>query len=373
MGKNGTYIVTTVITDLADGSSASLNPSLTVNQSGNLAITPATGLTGTENVALSNVTLATFTDADSNHSASAYSSSTVLWGDGTAASSATISGTGPFTLAGSHTYQEAGTYRIVLTVNDSDGASAVAVASITVGDASLSATAQSLSPTAGLPLSAVTVATFTTANTAEPASDFAAQVNWGDGTPVTGAAVTGTAGSYSVASGHLYTTAGSYTAVVTITDVDGATATANDSVTVSNPSSTLTANAISATEAASWSGTAAVFTPAAGIAGHSFVASLGWGEGGVTYGTLTSNGQGGFNITGSHTYAEDTTAGGQTLTVTVMDDTAGITVASATASVAVRRRHALGHRQRYYRLDQPDHQPGCRRLLHRPQYRRTSK
>ena len=67
------------------------------------------------------------------------------------------------------------------------------------------------------------------------------------------------------------------------------------------------------------------------------MASLGWGDGGVTYGTLTSNGQGGYNITGSHTYAEETVANNpETLTVTV----------------SIRRRpggvagHGRGHRRR---------------------------
>ena len=66
------------------------------------------------------------------------------------------------------------------------------------------------------------------------------------------------------------------------------------------------------------------------------MASLGWGDGGVTYGTLTSNGQGGYTISGTHTYAEETSSNNpETLTVTVLDQTTGLVAARGTASVTI--------------------------------------
>jgi YD repeat-containing protein len=207
-----------------------------------------------------------------------------------------------------------------------------------VSDATLTPTGRTLTATVGLPLNAATVATFTDANTGPSGqvTDFTALVNWGDNTPVTAGSVTGSGGSYTVFGGHLYATANSYNATVTISDVDGQTVTANTTITASNPGATLTVNAISATEGSSWSNTAAVFTPASGTGGHTFVATLGWGDGAVTYGTVTSNGQGGFNITGTHTYADETNANNpESLTVTVLDQTTGAIASRGTATVTV--------------------------------------
>src|SRR5262249_25664273 len=149
------------------------------------------------------------------------SPTTISWGDGTAATSATASGNGPFTLAGGHTYAEAGTYQVVINVHDTDGDSTVGVTSITINDATLTPTGSTLSGTTGVPLSPVTVATFTDANGTAPIYDFNALINWGDNSPVTAGAISGSAGSFTVSAGHLYTAAGTYHPTVTITDVDG--------------------------------------------------------------------------------------------------------------------------------------------------------
>jgi type VI protein secretion system component Hcp len=67
------------------------------------------------------------------------------------------------------------------------------------------------------------VATFSDANTSDPASSFAATVNWGDGTTEAGT-VTGTNGSFAVAvadSTHVYTDEGTDPITVTITGTAG--------------------------------------------------------------------------------------------------------------------------------------------------------
>jgi hypothetical protein len=333
---NGSYTVSTAITDV-DGSTVTSTGTLTINQGGQLALTPRTNLTGTEGIALSNLTLATFTDSDGNTSSFSYGNSTISWGDGTSSSTATITGTGPFTLSGSHTYADEGSYQVQITVRDMDGAQCIGSTTIAVGDGTITPTGKSLSATAGAPLNATALATFTTQDTAAPVTDFSALVNWGDNTPPTAAYISGSGGSYTVTGGHLYASAANETAVITITDVGGATASVNTTINVTAPSATLTVNPVSATEGAGYSGTLATFTPASGTGNDSFVASLGWADGAVTYGTLTSNGQGGFNITAAaHVYADESNVNNpETLTVTVLDSTTGSIAARGTASVTV--------------------------------------
>jgi RHS repeat-associated protein len=333
----GNYTVTALVTDLADGSSTTVSGTLTITPAPGLTLSAASNLISTEGTALTNLAVATLSDIDGNTSSSAYAGTTIDWGDGSSPSTATVSGSGPFTIAGTHTYAEAGAYTITVNASDTDGASATGLASITINDAALTPTNRTLTGTTGVPLNGVTVASFTDANTAGPVTDFTALVNWGDSSPVTAGAVSGSGGSFTVAAGHLYGSAATYHPVVTISDVDGQSVTATSTITVTNPSASLSVNAVSATEGASYSSsTLASFTPATGSGGDTFVASLGWGDGAVTYGTLTSNGLGGYNISGSHTYADESSSNNpESLTVTVLDQTTGAIAARGTASVTV--------------------------------------
>ena len=88
---------------------------------------------------------------------------------------------------------------------------------------------------------------------------------------------------------------------------------------------------IVATEGTSFSGTIAAFASSntTAIAG-SFTASIEWGDGSTSTGTVVSNGDGGFNVAGSHTYAEQ--AASETIHVTVSDGTNTITL-NASAKV----------------------------------------
>ena len=62
-----------------------------------------------------------------------------------------------------------------------------------------------------------TVATFTHANGAEPASAFTATINWGDNTTSTGT-ITKSGTTYTVKGSHSYAKAGSYTVTTTVTE-----------------------------------------------------------------------------------------------------------------------------------------------------------
>ena len=63
----------------------------------------------------------------------------------------------------------------------------------------------------------IQVATFTHANGVEPASDFVATINWGDGSTSTGT-ITLSAGTYKVKGSHTYSANGSHTVTTTIVE-----------------------------------------------------------------------------------------------------------------------------------------------------------
>jgi hypothetical protein len=172
--------------------------------------------------------VATFSDPDTASTRSEYSA-TIDWGDASASSAGTISGSGGnFTVSGTHTYAEEGQYHPTVTITDTDNSSNTATAHSTanVTDAALSATGACLS-TSQLLYNGPT-ATFTDA--AFPSgtlSDFSATINWGDLSPNSAGTVSGpTLGVYTVSGGpHTYATTGNHTITTKITDVGGSTAT----------------------------------------------------------------------------------------------------------------------------------------------------
>jgi hypothetical protein len=94
-----------------------------------------TGVEGTTNdSAPVSGTVATFTDANPNSQATDYTA-TISCGDGTT-SGATVSGTpgGTFTVTGSHSYAEDGTYPISVTVVDNGGARVSVSGTATIAD-----------------------------------------------------------------------------------------------------------------------------------------------------------------------------------------------------------------------------------------------
>jgi streptogramin lyase len=101
---------------------------------------------------------------------------------------------------------------------------------------------------------------------------------------------------------------------------------------------TPTPRTVTPTEGSEFTGVVASFTDAdATAAAGDFTARIDWGNGNVTAGVVTSNGLGGFNVTGTNTYTEE---GTDAITVTITDindskDVGGSTaVAHSTANVA---------------------------------------
>jgi hypothetical protein len=221
---------------------------------------------------------------------------------------------------------------------------------VTVSDGVLSASAsQSLAPTEGQPLTNVLLATFTDGNPFAKVTDFKATIDWGDGSPID-VGVVHLAGDnpgspvavVQVSGSHTYAEEGSESAVVTLIDVDNP----SQPVTATVPVTTSDA-ALVATEKALISATAGVpvpdntsgsgalvatFTDGNPLSGASdFQATISWGDGSSSAGTVTPQGSGVFSVSGTHTFS---TAGNDTVTVTIVDKGGDQTITTAVAVVA---------------------------------------
>jgi hypothetical protein len=172
--------------------------------------------------------VATFTDPDATATASEYSA-TINWGDGSAPTAGTITGPtgGPFSVIGTHTYIEEGTYPITIVITDVDNPTNTATATSTANVADAPLTATCTNKVSGQMFSGV-VASFTDANPFATVADFTATINWGDLTLPTPGTVTQTGvGAFDVSGTHTYTGTGPFTVTTTINDVGGSTAMAS--------------------------------------------------------------------------------------------------------------------------------------------------
>ena len=183
-------------------------------------------------------TVATFTDPDTAATGSEYSA-TIDWGDGSATTAGTISGSaGSFTISGTHTYAEEGTYSVKVTTTDVDNAGNTATANSTANVADAALHAGTFTVPSSTPLGNPTNVSFSFSddNTGAPASDFTATIDWGDSSSSPGV-VSGSGGSYAASGSHTYAAAGPYTIAVTVVDDGGSTtgATAGASVVAAPP------------------------------------------------------------------------------------------------------------------------------------------
>jgi hypothetical protein len=161
-------------------------------------------------------------------------SATINWGDGTTPSSGTVTvNCDTFTVSGSHTYAEEGSYPITVTVKDSNGHIASDHSTATVADAALKLTVLTVSGTAGH-LGILSQAHFSDANTLSTAADFTATIDWGDSKTSTATVSSLGSGNYLVNTAtHTYASAGTYTVTLTVLDDGGNQAIGKQSITVS--------------------------------------------------------------------------------------------------------------------------------------------
>ncbi len=175
---------------------------------------------------------------------------------------------------------------------------------LAISDQSIAAAGVNVSATEGKLFSGQ-VATFTDGDTSATSADYAATITWGDGSSSAGT-ITGGGGTFSVAGSHTYAEEGTPQVTVTITDSDNATNSATAHPTANVADAALTASAAcSATSTLLYNGPTATFTDAASPSGtlSDFSATISWGDGTVTAGTVTGANGGPYTVSGTHTYA----------------------------------------------------------------------
>ncbi len=336
----------------------------TITKSGTLSVAdaPLTAVTltppaATEGLSTGPVVLFNFTDANPAATPADFTAM-VNWGDGSSNTSADGSGTvsvvpdavSGFDVVGSHTYLEEGTDSLSVSVTDHPSTTS-ASGIVTVADAAL--TAGALTPpvaTAGTPTGPVTLFNFTDANPLATAEDYTATVNWGDGTSsssddgtFTVAVVSNHAGGFKVVGSHTYEaplTGATFS--VSILDAGGSTTSASDT-SFSVADAALTSNPTDltppvATEGIPFSNVVLFHFADANPfeTASDFTASVTWGDGLVESNdpnvTVMAHTGGGFDVVGSHTYAEEMT--GATFSVSVTDGVNSTAQSDTTFSVA---------------------------------------
>ena len=160
---------------------------------------------------------------------------TIDWGDGSASSPASVAVAGSeLTITAAHTYAEEGAYQGSLSggyLCDGDRVPIGASFTARVADAPLQASAAMPPALAAGARFAGPVASFTDADPAATASDYAVALSWGDGT-ASPASVTASGGRFLVTASHAYAEPGTYHVEVAIRDAGGAVADATAAVTV---------------------------------------------------------------------------------------------------------------------------------------------
>jgi hypothetical protein len=194
------------------------------------------------------------------------------------------------------------------------------VGTIDLSDALL-ASGDTVSVTAGVSTTS-TFASFTDFSPSSSASDFTATVTLADGTTLPGAIAATGNGMYDVTATNDWTL-GYDNVTVNITDTRDTTrtATAQSSVSVAAPAATGVGVNISTTAGQLFSGTVATFSGVAVNSLSQYSATIDWGDGHDTAGTISLNSQGGFDITGSNRYAD---SGSYTVTTMLSPFAAGI-------------------------------------------------
>src|SRR5205823_8080603 len=171
--------------------------------------------------------VASFTDPDTAATSTEYSA-TIDWGDGSPLDTAAViaggaGGAGSFTVSGTHTYGDEGTYAVTVTVTDVDNTSNTATANSTanVDDAALAATCSN-SPVSSTSFSG-SVANLADANSQATTADFTATIDWGDGSSSAGTVTGPTGGPFMVSGSHTYASTGPESISATVTDDGGST------------------------------------------------------------------------------------------------------------------------------------------------------
>ena len=281
---------------------------------GPLVVNPVPTINVVEGLDLGDPTIAvaTFTDtADPN----AINSTVVIdFGDNNPLSifpQVVSDGSGGFRVLTDHIYADEGTFPVKVTITDTLGNTSTVTDTVMVADGVLllAGGQQNLAGTVGTAINTTNLVTFTDQNPSATSSDFAAIIDWGDGTlssPDISTAIV-VAGPTPLGPGfvvsapaHTYNHAGTFNALVMVTD-DGGAHTNTVSIPVTVSPSTVNQPPVAATDAYTFNENNTLTVPAPGVLsndtdpdGDPLTASL---VSGPQHGTLNFNADGSFIYT----------------------------------------------------------------------------
>lgn len=261
------------------------------------------------------------------------SSGTVTVDVGTIAAGATVNGTITVTAI-----EEGSVANTISVSSSSPNAIPDVTANTTVTDPAVSASGgYTVNAIKGFLSSEQQVAMFVDPGGVENPTYYTADIDWGDGSPVSqGKILSGYAAFQLYVTGqHTYATAGTYTITVTIHHRAAPDATVMSTAQVANPTVQAqggsTINAVENVDTGTQD--VATFTDPGGAGPlGDYSADIAWGDGSTTAGTITYDaGSDTFAVHGGHSYAED---GTKTIQVTIHRVAVPDTVVSSTAIVA---------------------------------------
>ncbi len=180
-----------------------------------------------------------------------------------------------------------------------------------------------------------TVARFFDSDTTVNAASFTGIIHWGDGQASPATITSNSSGGFDVSGSNTFAQGGKLPISVDIQQFDSA----GDDIELHNfanvtalPVLPLTAKGTTVNATAGTSITAVVskFTSVTGAATQDFTASINWGDGSTTAGTIVAAGKA-FEVTGAHTYAS---AGSDVITVTLTN--AGGATFTATSKAKIK-------------------------------------
>lgn len=335
--RSGVFNFNVTVVDQAGNTSVATG---TVNvQAGTVSASGGLTINATEATSTGPVTVATFTDPSGAEITNSYVAG-INWGDGTGTdTNATISydgASGVFSVVGTHTYGEDGNYTITVSLTHAGASQApVTVTSAAVVVNQPVTLAPESFTTAGGEAFSGEVATFTEPGSSPQASDFAATIDWGDGT-------TGLASSIVVDSSnpHLfhvfaaktYSETGTYTVRTTVTNKGLLPVSGTATATVANVAPTVVAANVPSVV---FAGTSATFVfsatdPSNADTQAGFTYLIDWGDG-STPTTVAATAGNGSGVTLTKTYAA---AGSVTVRVTATDKE-GLASAPFTQQLAI--------------------------------------
>ncbi len=305
--------------------------------------------------AFTDLQVAMFSDADPGAVAGDYTV-TIDWGDGTTPTPGRVVPAGAgntFEVLGSHTYAEGSPvgspYRVTVQIADTDGelaspppvgrSSAAVVDPIAVSGPTIQLKAATVVGGVEGIAGPIVLATLTAADPKAAAGDYSGTIHWGDGTisPLTVAnfvPAASTPGSFLVVGTHGYAQAGTYSAVVQVSEAAGnepaSSSSATLTATIPVAASRLAASGVAEAAYVGFSeiGPVATFSvDGAPTLASEYSAEIQWGDGTSSMGTVTENpATGTFSVVGTHPYSQAGTYADQViiqapggLTTTVRD------------------------------------------------------